>query len=121
MECVSCNESDVFNRVIRNQVRGEEIGLFCDDCESETFGELLDEPAWHQENGCAFCDGAGKYQLPKMECLIETDGGEPRVLEFTTFEYTVTICRSHLDELLPHDESVEDLAADRRKPLKVEA
>lgn len=121
MECISCEQADVFNRVVRNQVRGENLGLFCEDCEAEAFGELLETESWHQDNGCAFCDGAGKYQLPKLECLIESETGEPRIIEFSTFEYTASLCKAHLQELLPRDTILEDLTSEQVKSGKVEA
>lgn len=121
MECVSCEQTDVFNRVIRNQVRGDDLGLFCAECETDIFGNLLEDSTWHQENGCAFCDGDGKYQLPKLECLIETEDGEPQVLEYSTFDYTVCLCQSHLKELLPHDKLLEELTTDQGKTGQVEA
>jgi hypothetical protein len=121
MECISCEQADVFNRVVRNQIRGENLGLFCEECEAEAFGNLLENATWHQDNGCAFCDGTGKYQLPKLECLIESETGEPIDLEFSTFEYTVCLCRTHLKELLPSDTILEDIISDQIESGTVEA
>jgi uncharacterized protein with NAD-binding domain and iron-sulfur cluster len=121
MECLCCNNQDVFNRVVRNQLNGEELGLFCKECEQDTFGSLLNDETWHQDHGCAFCDGSGKYQLPKLECLIESENGDAIDIEYTTFEYTVAICESHLAELLPHDAMVEEKTVDRQKRVSVEA
>lgn len=121
MECISCEQADVFNRVVRNQVRGENLGLFCEDCEAEAFGNLLENDSWHQDNGCAFCDGPGKYQLPKLECLIESESGTSDVIEFTTFEYTVCLCKTHLQELLPRDTLLEELTREKAKSRTVEA
>lgn len=99
MECITCRRDDVFNRVVVNQLADRELGLFCADCESTTFGGLLDRPEWHQAHGCAFCDGAGRYALPTLECLVQSDGASPQ-LEYAAGEETVALCRDHLEELL---------------------
>lgn len=99
MECITCRRDDVFNRVVVNELSDRELGLFCADCESTTFGGLLDHPEWHQAHGCAFCDGAGRFALPTLECIVKPDGAEPQ-LEYATDEETVALCRDHIEELL---------------------
>lgn len=99
MECITCRRADVFNRVVVNQLSDRELGLFCEDCESETFGGLLTHPEWHQPHGCAFCDGAGRFALPILECLVQRDDDAPQ-LEYSTLEGAVTLCRHHVEQLL---------------------
>lgn len=103
MECITCRRTDVFNRVVVNQLSKRELGLFCEDCEFETFGGLLERPAWHQSHGCAFCDGDGRFALPALECLVQREEGTPQ-LEYSTLKDTVKLCRDHVEELA-HPES----------------
>lgn len=106
MECISCGRADVLNRVVVNQLTRHEHGLFCADCEAEQFGELLSKPAWHRDNGCAFCDGDGRFALPSLECLIERDDGSPRLVEHDPLEESVRLCETHVEELLPPESTI---------------
>lgn len=120
MDCISCGEDGVFNRVVVNQVSNTELGLYCEACESEQFGSLLSDPMWHQSHGCAFCDEPGKYSLPNLECLIESDTGDARIIEYTIHEHTVTICEQHLAALMPDDalQNVVPKELPERQPLE---
>lgn len=111
MECISCRRADVFNRVVVNRLSDRELGLFCGDCEAETFGRLLEDPAWHQEDGCAFCDGEGRFVLPALECLVERDD-DTSLLEYSAPEATVALCGSHLEELVHPETTI-------RSPVEV--
>lgn len=111
MECITCGRDDAFNRVVVNQVARRDIGLFCEDCEREQFGSLLEETDWHHDNGCAFCGGNGKFALPPLECLIETDDGDVRHLEYDTLFDSVQLCGAHLDLLATGDYDVGDAVA----------
>jgi hypothetical protein len=111
MECIKCGDPDAFGRVVINRMTREEIGLLCERCESVTFGELLCDDTWHQQKGCAFCDNSGKYQLPLLECLIDYGDGSPKSLEYTTFDYNASLCKSHLSKILPPDVVIEDIAS----------
>ena len=115
MECINCKNDDSFNRVVVHQVSGEKVGCYCESCESEAFGELLDDPAWHQDHGCAFCDGAGTYKLPTLECVIENDDGSIRFLEYASVGETVTICEDHLQELLPPEDTAAEQSSEKRR------
>lgn len=106
MECISCNESDVLNRVVVNQLTRHEHGLFCADCEAERFGSLLSDSAWHQEHGCAFCDSDGRFALPELDCVIEGDDGSTRLVEHGPLRDAVRLCERHVEELLPADQSI---------------
>lgn len=114
MDCIGCGEGDVYNRVIVNQVSSEEVALFCEGCESKNFGDLLDNPSWHQENGCAFCDNAGTYKMPHVECLIEANDGSIEYVEYAQLSDDVAICEMHLRELIPNDKLVEELMPKER-------
>ncbi len=118
MECLSCTEPGVVNRVLVNRLTGEEVGLYCEDCEAEAFGGVLGDPDWHQDNGCAFCDGAGTYLLPEVDCLIEDDDGSPRLVEYLTIEGSVSLCPDHVDRLLPDGVDVDDIEADDGDALR---
>lgn len=109
MDCLGCSDGDVYNRVIVNQVTSDEIGLFCERCETEHFGDLLDKPIWHQDHGCAFCDNPGTYILPHLECLIERDDGSIEYIEYDELGDDVAICEMHLRELIPNEEVVKEL------------
>lgn len=111
MECITCRRDDVFNRVVVNRLSGGEIGLFCEACEAETFGGLLERPAWHQANGCAFCDGDGRFALPALECLVRHDDGSSQ-LEYPPLEGSVKLCGEHVEELVHPETPV-------RSPLEV--
>lgn len=115
MECVKCKRSGEFNRVVVNQLSKRELGLFCEDCEQETFGELLQDSNWHNDNGCAFCDGDGKFTLPTLECLIEADDGSVRHVEYETLFDPVQLCERHLGTLLPPERSVSELLPTERE------
>lgn len=115
MDCIDCGKSNAFNRVIVNRVSQQQIGLYCENCESDNFGTILDNPTWHQDHGCAFCDNAGTYKLPKLDCLIENDDGSTRHIEYMMFDDTVAICESHLKELVPHQTVIEDLTPKEQK------
>jgi hypothetical protein len=117
MDCISCTDSGVVNRVLVNRLTGEEVGLYCEGCEAETFGRVLGDQEWHQDNGCAFCDGSGTYLLPRVDCLIEADDGSPRLVEYLTIEGSVSLCPDHVDRLLPEGVHVDDLGADERDVL----
>jgi hypothetical protein len=117
MECLSCTDPGVVNRVLVNRLTGEEVGLYCEDCEAAAFGGVLGDPDWHQDNGCAFCEGSGTYLLPRVDCLIEDDGS-PRLVEYLTIEGAVSLCPDHVDRLLPDDVRLEDLEADERDVLQ---
>jgi hypothetical protein len=106
MECISCGRTDVLNRVVVNQLTRGEHGLLCADCEAEQFGAMLSEPAWHQDHGCAFCDGDGRFALPELDCLIERDDGSPRLLEHAPLEGAVPLCEAHVEELLPPESTI---------------
>jgi len=112
MDCLSCPDPGVVNRVLVNRLTGEEVGLYCEDCEAEAFGGVLGDPAWHQDNGCAFCEGSGTYLLPRVDCLIEADDGSPRLVEYLTIEGSISLCPAHVDRLLPDGVRVDQLAAD---------
>lgn len=111
MECISCDDPGAFNRVVVNQVSGRELALFCESCEADAFGSLLDEPAFHQDRGCAFCDGSGQYVVPELDCLILDDGGDLRAVEYTVDDDTVALCADHLAELIPDDVSLPEVLA----------
>lgn len=100
MECISCNESDVLNRVVVNQLTSAEHGAFCAGCEERTFGELLTNRNWHQEHGCAFCDRDGRFALPELDCVVERDDGTVRSVEYGPIREAVRLCERHLEELL---------------------
>lgn len=117
MDCISCTDDGAFNRVLVNRLTGEELGLYCADCEAETFGAVLDDTTWHQENGCSFCDGAGKYLLPQLDCLIEGDDGDARLVEYMTIDEDVSLCAGHVDRLLPDGVRVEATDAEDRDAL----
>ena len=122
MECISCGSDEVFNRAIINQLSGEGIGFYCEDCESKEFGGLLDNEKWHQENGCAFCENSGKYKLPKLDCVIERDNGSIRVIEYQRYEYKITLCSDHTETVLGDETSLADLTTqDRETITKIEA
>lgn len=122
MECISCEAHEVFNRVIINRLTGEEIGVYCEDCEFKDFGEMLEDPSWHQENGCAFCENSGRYKLPKLDCLIENDDGSPRLLEYMHFDYTITLCSNHTEKLLAEDLSLAEIESGEQDSVtKIEA
>ena len=106
MECISCNGSDVLNRAVVNQLTRHEHGLFCEDCEREHFGGLLDDAAWHQENGCAFCDGDGRFVLPELDCVIEYDDGTPSLLEYDSLRDAVRLCEDHVEELVHSEKTI---------------
>jgi hypothetical protein len=95
-------------------VSRQEIGLYCEACENRDFGNLLEKPSWHQDNGCAFCDNPGTYKLPQLDCLIEDDGIR-QYIEYMIFDDTIAICESHLKELLPRNTVIEDLVADQHE------
>lgn len=107
MKCAKCDKSNVLNRVIVNQLTGHEHGLFCEACEADVFGELLENPAWHQKHGCAFCDNDGRFALPRLDCLIEHGDGSPRHTEHEPIENAVRLCEHHVDELLPPDKTIK--------------
>ena len=109
MECIGCGKKGAFNRIIVNQVSGDEIALYCEDCERENFGNLLDNPSWHQEHGCAFCDNPGTYKLPEVDCLIVSEDGSIQDCEYLLFDDVVAICESHLRELIPENTVIEEL------------
>lgn len=107
MECIRCGTYGELNRVVVNQLTGRERGLLCEDCEAETFGRLLENPAWHQEHGCAFCDGDGRFVLPELDCLIEYDDADaPPLVEYGDAAEAVRFCEAHLEELLPDEQSL---------------
>ncbi len=109
MNCIGCEESEVFNRVIVNQINHQELGLYCEQCETEKFGSLLNDSSWHQDRGCAFCENAGTYQLPKVDCLIKDDDGEPKHIDFEMYDDTVALCEDHLKELIPEKKIFKEL------------
>lgn len=98
MDCISCRRTDVFNRVVVDRRTGGPCGLFCEDCESETFGGLLADPTWHREDGCAFCERDAQFELPALDCLVQRDGEDP-TLEYADRAETVALCGAHLDVL----------------------
>lgn len=106
MDCISCGNSDVLNRVVVNQLTRHEHGLFCADCEGTQFGTLLSNAAWHQEHGCAFCERDGRFALPEIDCLIERDDGTPRHVEHGPLQDAVRLCERHVEELLDAEHSI---------------
>jgi hypothetical protein len=106
MECISCNDSDVLNRVVVNQLSRAEHGAFCAACEERRFGELLATRSWHQDHGCAFCDRDGRFALPKLDCVIERDDGTVQSAEYGSLQEAVRLCEEHLEELLHPETSI---------------
>lgn len=121
MECTKCENPEAFNRVIINQLTGEELGVFCSDCESTSFGEILDNPHWHQQNGCAFCENPGKFKLPELDCLIESEDGTLSTLEYITLDETVALCTAHIRDILPNDKIIGESEANDDTSTHVEA
>lgn len=107
MECISCNRSEVPNRVVVNQLTRHEHGLFCEACETEVFGELLTNAAWLQDNGCSFCDNNGRFALPELECLIEYSDDTPPLLEYGPLEGAVRLCEEHVEELVHPERTIK--------------
>lgn len=89
----------MFNRIVINQLSGHEHGLYCEECEKEKFGTLLEDSYWHQSNGCAFCDAPGKFKLPKLDCLIENEDGSAHSHEYLSLDDSVVLCVSHTEAL----------------------
>lgn len=106
MKCIRCGKTDVLNRAVVDQLTRHEHGLFCTDCEADVFGELLENPVWHQDHGCAFCDSNGRFALPSLECVIERDDGTPQLLEYGDLEEAVRLCEAHLEELADAEETI---------------
>jgi len=104
MQCVSCHEEEVLNRIVVNHRSRQKHGLFCQDCESNLFGKLLDNPTWHQQHGCAFCDGDGRFALPAVDCIIEDNSGAIQQIEYEDLNRAVCLCFQHVEELL-HEET----------------
>lgn len=115
MECLKCGGTDGFDRVVVNQVSGRELGLVCERCEEAQFGTLLADPAFHADNGCAFCDGDGKFALPLLECLIEHPDGSARVVEYDTLFDAVQFCDRHLDRFLDLERPAQEAASAERE------
>ena len=107
MECISCSRSEVMNRAVVNQLTRHEHGLFCDACETERFGELLEDPVWHQDNGCAFCDSDGRFALPKVDCIIEYTDETPPSLEYESLDTSVRLCETHVEELVHPEKTIK--------------
>jgi hypothetical protein len=107
MDCISCNESEVLNRAVVNQLTRHAHGLFCEACETERFGELLERSAWHQDNGCAFCDRNGRFALPRLDCVIEHGDDTPPYLEYESLEQSVRLCEAHVEELVHPEKTIK--------------
>ena len=116
MECTKCGSQEAFNRAVINQLTGQELGFYCKGCETEQFGEILDDYTWHRNNGCAFCDNAGKYKLPKLDCIIERDNGAIDHIEYLLNEYTVSLCPKHTSQLFDEEIEFEEKESSKQKP-----
>lgn len=116
MECISCQSHEAFNRVVVNRLTGHSYGGYCKSCETEKFGELLDDSAWHQDNGCAFCDNSGKYKLHKLDCLIEKDG-DTNALEFLSRDGSIALCSGHTRRLFSQPAVLPDAESSEQKTV----
>lgn len=100
MDCIRCDATDAFNRVVVERATGELLGALCESCETAEFGVTLRDTRWHHREGCAICGGDGSVALPFVEFLLEReDPTAEDVVEYDLTDGTVRFCDRHLREL----------------------
>lgn len=97
MNCVACGEPAGFNRVVIDLVRDQEIGGLCVGCERESFGRVLENGEWQEENSCVLCSRDGHFGLPEWHAeTIETRRGLVSINEYEMTRATVRLCDEHV-------------------------
>lgn len=107
MECVTCGRQAEPNRAVVDHVAGEIAGVLCPACETELFGDSLDEPCWNMTETCVLCQRDGFYELPKLGVELAdreaADAGEAFAVRLRTDEPTPEMCDEHFHRTLRDD------------------
>lgn len=98
-ECVKCFHDTGFNRVIVRESTGDVLGGLCEACENAVLEHGVSDPVV-EAGGCACCGSTGRFAVPLIDLLVESDDGLIlKDVEYTIETATPRLCFNHFHQL----------------------
>lgn len=113
-ECVSCDSNTPQFRVVIDLDTERRIGVICEPCLKEEFGDTILSPDWRNQDGCAICDRDDFYGLPPVNLTRETRGVDQICsrYEYSLEDDVLGLCDEHLSWLTAEEIPQQPVVAD---------